>query len=173
MVVLQKQLNTFLRVKILGVAKQKNRASIIYKRNTENTNMRRNQLQIIDQNIAKLKRMNEANAVQKSIKIYATSNRIPVMEETFGPMSDVSENYKTVNITAYLEKDTNLPVGIMTFNGNTYTIIRSSCERAFLTMFSCDNIDMFYLESVGNTIYLKWKKDDVQNVVFELTNDAK
>ena len=140
--------------------------------------MRINQLQIIDQNIAKLKRMNEANAVQKSIKIYATSNRIPVMEETFGHMSDVRtsgtvpEDYKTVNITAYLEKDTNLPVGIMTFNGNTYTIIRSSCEWAFRTMFSYANIDTFHLESVGNTIYLKWKKDDVQNVVFELTTDA-
>ncbi len=172
MVVLQKQLNTFLRVKILGVAKQKNRASIIYKRNTENTNMRINKLQIIDQNIAKLKRMNEANAVKKSIKIYATSNRIREMEQTFGTMSEVDVDYKKVNITAYLEEDTNLPVGIMTFNGNTYTIIRSSCEWAFRTMFSYANIDTFHLESVGNTIYLKWEKDNVQNVEFELTTDA-
>ena len=134
--------------------------------------MRINQLQIIDQNIAKLKRMNEANAVKKSIKIYATPNRIREMEETFGTMSEVDADYKKVNITAYLEEETNLPVGITTLNGNTYTIIRSSCEWAFRTMFSYANIDTFHLESVGNTIYLKWKKDDVQNVVFELTTDA-
>ena len=38
-------------------------------------------------------------------------------------------------------------------------------------MFSYANIDNFYLESVGKTIYIKWEKDSVQKVEFELTTD--